>query len=247
MQRILDQGRRRIIQIVDTVLPPRCPVTGDIVEAQGTISAKAWTGIEFVSSPYCMRCGVPLYTGHQEEECLKCLDYPPEFDSARTALRYNDVSRDLILGFKHGDKTHIVSSFVPWLTRAGGVLFERADYLIPVPLHPWRLLSRRYNQAAIMSAALSKACGVEDLPSALRRTRSTASQGHLGMQARAKNVRKAFDVAPAYIKRLSGKSVILIDDVYTSGATVNECARVLKENGVSHVYVLTLARVIKED
>ncbi len=246
MQWIFEQGQKRIIEIVDTILPPRCPVTGGIVDAQGMISADAWKGLSFVSSPYCLCCGLPFGLDNHDVKCLKCIDYPPGFDRARSALYYNDISRDLILGFKHGDKTHIVSSFLPWLIRAAGDFLEQADYLVPVPLHRWRLLSRRYNQAAVISAALSKKCGVEELPMALKRVRATVSQGHLGMQQRTKNVMHAFDVSSAYSKQLSGKSIILIDDVYTSGATINECAKVLKNSGACTVNVLTLARVIRE-
>ncbi len=235
---------------VDLILPPRCPITGDLVDRQGVISPKAWAKLDFITKPFCKTCGIPFgFEGDiddaGESMCTKCLDKPPIFKSARSALIYNDTSRDLILGFKHGDKTHIAPSFVPWLTRAGSQMLENADYLIPVPLHRLRLISRRYNQAAIIAQALSRRTQIPHLPLALTRIRATQSQGHLKPDERARNVRKAFALNPKFKETLKGKSVILIDDVFTTGATVQECTKVLLKEGAKQVHILTLARVIK--
>ncbi len=239
-----------VMRGVDVILPPRCALTGDMVDAQGMISAAAWAGLDFITEPFCDQCGIPFdfeYDADAEQgKCLSCIDFPPPFRSARAPLIYNDISRDLILGFKHGDKTHMVRSFVPWLRRSGAQMLAQADYLIPVPLHRRRLIARRYNQAAIIADALSKASGVDHLPMALRRTRSTPSQGHLKTDERAKNVRRAFDVDEKYAERLKGSAVILIDDVYTTGATAKECAKTLIKGGAARVDVLTIARVLKE-
>lgn len=233
---------------VDVILPPRCPVSGEIVDVQGMVSASAWAGLGFISHPFCARCGIPFEFEEAGEggQCISCLTKPPVYNIARAALTYNDTSREIILGFKHGDKTHMVPSFVPWLTRVGADMLKDADVLVPVPLHPMRLLARRYNQAGLIAAALSKETGVRHLPLALKRTRATKSQGHLKSDERAKNVRKAFDVHSAYEETIKGKNVILIDDVYTTGATVNECTNALKRAGAARVDILTLARVVKD-
>lgn len=250
MHKRFQSSKDVVMRGVDVILPPRCSLTGDIVDAQGMISAAAWAGLDFIAEPFCDQCGIPFdfeYDSHAEQgKCLPCIDNPPPFERARAPLIYNDTSRDLILGFKHGDKTHMVRSFVPWLKRSGAQMLKGADYLIPVPLHRRRLIARRYNQAAIIADALSKTTDVDHLPMALRRTRSTPSQGHLKTDERAKNVRKAFDIDARYAERLKGGAVILIDDVYTTGATVKECAKTLIEGGVSRVDVLTIARVLKE-
>jgi len=242
-------SKQMLMQAVDVILPPRCPVTGDIVDAQGMVSAGAWAGLQFVADPICVACGIPFDFDDDETsghgKCLLCLENEPPFKHARAPLIYNDTSRDLILGFKHGDKTHVVQSFTPWLTRSGAQMLKEADYLIPVPLHRIRLLMRRYNQAALIAGVLSKATDIAHLPLALSRVRSTKSQGHLKTDERAKNVHKAFSVSPKYTDRLKGASVVLIDDVYTTGATVKECAETLKQSGVKEVNVLTLARVLK--
>ena len=244
MRRLYTYTQTVIKEGADLILPPRCPLSGEMVDSQGMISAKAWGELDFIAEPYCQICGIP-FDFESGNTCMDCLDNPAPFISARSALIYNDASRDLILGFKHGDKTHMVRSFVPWLQKSGANMLEGADYIIPVPLHRWRLLARRYNQAALMGEALSCTLGIEHLPMALQRTRSTPSQGHLGTDERAKNVKKAFAVNEKYKDLLKDKKVILIDDVYTTGATVKECSRVLIKFGVREVHILTLARVLR--
>ncbi len=238
--------KNTFIKGIDLILPPRCPISGDIVASQGMISPQVWGDLDFISSPFCSICGISLdfeFDADNNKICMSCIDNPPIFKSARAVFKYGDVSRDLILGFKHGDKTHYVSSFVPFMIQAGKDMLERADYLVPVPLHPKRFIARRYNQAAIIAAALSKAAKLEHLPLAMKRTRSTTSQGHLKSSERAENVRKAFDVCDKYHNLLKGKSIVLIDDVYTTGATVNECSKTLLKYGASEVNILTVARV----
>ncbi len=234
---------------LDTILPPRCVITGEMVEQQGMIASSAWAELDFIHNPKCYKCGVPFsfdVMGIEDEagmKCLQCHDYPPPFDSARAALKYNDQSRDLILGFKHADKTHAARAFVPWLKMAGAEMLKDADALIPVPLHRWRLLKRRYNQAAIIAHFLGRNTHVPILYEALLRTRATPTQGHLNFKERRKNVKHAFAVNKKYIENIEGKSVILIDDVYTTGSTVKECTKVLKGAGARAVHVLTVARV----
>ncbi len=242
------QAKNILMSGLNTILPPRCPVSGDIVDAQGQISPKIWGELDFISKPFCAHCGIALDLEVLENgKCIKCLDNPPVFSSSRSVFKYNDLSRNLILGFKHGDKTHYVSSFVPFLEQVGKLMLERADFLVPVPLHPRRLIARRYNQAALISGVLSKSCGVKHLPLAMRRVRSTPSQGHLNSGDRIKNVQKAFDVHKKYHSLLKDKSVVLIDDVYTTGATVKECSKILLKHGVAEVNILTIARVMLDD
>ncbi len=244
MKHIYSKARNIFTDGVDLILPPRCPVNGDIVTSQGLISPNVWGELDFIAKPFCVSCGVPLdFVVEEGGKCTLCLDEPPLFKTARSVFKYGGVSRDLILGFKHGDKTHYVASFIPFMAQVGREMLENADYLVPVPLHHLRFISRRYNQAALISGALSKFTNIEHLPLAMKRTRPTPSQGHLNSCDRKKNVRKAFDVNDKYHSLLVGKSIILVDDVYTTGATVNECSRVLLKYGASQVNVLTVARV----
>lgn len=238
---------------LDTILPPRCVVTGEMVDRQGMIAPGAWAKLDFINHPLCMHCGVPFgfdVEGMETQEgmqCLQCLDYPPPYKTARAALKYNDESRDIILGFKHADQTHAVVSFLPWLKMAGAEMLQDADALIPVPLHRWRLLKRRYNQSAIIAQYLSRDKGIPVLHEGLVRTRATPTQGHLTFKERRKNVKKAFVVNERYKVDIKGKTIILIDDVYTTGSTVRECTKVLNKAGAKAVHILTLARVARHE
>jgi ComF family protein len=167
------------------------------------------------------------------------------FDKARAALVYDDVSRDIILGFKHGDQTEAVPAFIPWLRQAGQSILKQSDYIMPVPLHRWRILRRRFNQSALIAKYLSEDTKIPMMLDGVLRQRATVTQGHLNSNERQKNVKNAFVVHPKRAESLKGKTVILIDDVYTTGATVNECTKVLLKAGVSAVNILTLARVVK--
>ena len=235
--------------LINTILPPRCPFTGQIVDSQGTVSPEAWGGLSFITEPFCFACGFPFEfavpKGGGENLCASCLADRPEFHKARAALVYNDASRDFILGFKHGDQTHAVVAMVPWLKNAGMGFWGNMDIILPVPLHRWRLLRRRYNQAALMGRAIAKATDGCFLADGLLRTRATQTQGHLNATARRKNVKSAFRVHPKRQERIKGKRVLLIDDVYTTGSTVRECAKVLIAAGAAEVSVLTLARVVR--
>ncbi len=233
---------------IDLLLPPRCIVTGRVVDRQGAIAHEAWQALSFIADPMCRRCGLPFaFDAGAGAVCGACLARPPHYEQARAALVYDDASRDMILRFKHADHLHAVHSFVPWLRRAGAEMLGAADVLVPVPLHRWRLLKRRYNQAAVLAWALGRDCGLAVMPDGLIRTRSTPAQGHMNAGERHRNVRNAFAVHPARTAALEGRRVVLIDDVLTTGATAGECVRALKKAGAAEVSVLALARVVRAE
>jgi len=247
MQIIYESFVRWVHGCVHLVLPPLCVVTGEIVERQGMISSEAWRYLDFVEAPMCKTCGIPFgYEIEEGAECGTCLKYPPAYDSARAALVYNDGSRGMILGFKHADRTYHVLAFAPLLLRAGADMLSGADVIVPVPLHPLRLLSRRYNQAGLLAQSLAEELNVPCLVAGLERVRATKSQGHMKFSERRNNVTGAFRVPAGAVSRLEGARVVLVDDVYTTGATVNECAKILKAAGAVRVDVLTLARTTKD-
>ena len=236
-------------QIIDFVLPPRCIVTGDIVEKQGVLSADAWSDLNFIADPQCNRCGLPFDFIEEynagDDVCGACLKAPPIYSQARSALIYDDASRDIILGFKHGDQTHSVPCFIPWLNQAGAGFLDKADFLMPVPLHRWRILRRRFNQSAIIAKALSQNIKIPFILNGLERVRATPTQGYLQANERKKNVKNAFIVPDEVIPKIRHKRIVLIDDVFTTGATVSECTKALLNNGAGTVDILTLARVVK--
>ena len=248
MQTLRDKAVSFFDLAIDTILPPRCVVTGEMVERQGMVSPSAWAALNFITEPFCACCGAPFdFEVDEGSLCTSCLTHPPVFETARGALKYNEASRDIILGFKHADKTHVVKAFVPWLKRAGGQMLGQADVIVPVPLHHWRIIARRYNQSALIAQALAQDTGVPTILDGLVRTRATHSQGRLKAKERFKNVRRAFVVKDNHAAYIKGKTIILIDDVYTTGATVSECSKALLGAGAKTVHILTLARVVRDE
>ncbi len=196
--------------------------------------------------PGCACCGFPFeYDVPARTLCASCQRRHPAFDRARTVFAYDDFSRALVLSFKHGDRIHDAPAFGRWLRRAGAELLPDADLIVPVPLHRARLFFRRYNQAALLAQALGREADGRVAVDALIRRRRTQSQGRMSRTARIRNVRGAFAVRERWREALQGAGVLLLDDVLTTGATTEECAKVLKRAGAATVDVLTLARVIR--
>lgn len=236
--------------LLDAVLPPLCLGCNEIVGTPGTLCAACWQSFSFVAPPHCARCASPFAEDLGEGAlCGACLARPPRYRRARAALIYDTRSRRLVLPFKHGDRTDIARACGRWMARAGAELLGEADLVAPVPLHWRRLFTRRYNQAQLLASVVVREAAVGPrprlAPDLLRRRRWTGSQSGLRAQERHGNVRQAFDIHPRWAAKLSGKTVLLVDDVLTTGATVEACARILQRGGARHVDVLTLARVVR--
>jgi ComF family protein len=178
-------------------------------------------------------------------KCGACLARPPAFARARAVFVYDAESRSILLDFKHGDRTDFAPALARWMARAGSELLADADLIAPVPLHPRRLWSRRFNQAALLALAIGRQTGVAVRPDLMRRRRNTPSQGRLSPAGRRRNVTGAFALAPGHRTRVMGKRVLLIDDVMTTGATAEACAKLLLRSGAQAVDLLALARVVR--
>ncbi len=240
---------RKLPQLaLNAVLPPRCLSCGALVERSGALCGTCWAEIAFLAPPLCACCGLPFeYDLGPGALCGACTHEPPRFTRARAVMRYNEASKRLILGFKHGDRSEGAPAFGAWLARAGAELIEAAEVIAPVPLHRWRLLARRYNQAALLAHAVGRESGRPVISDLLVRRRFTPSQGRLSRAARRRNVAGAFAVKPARAACLAGRRVLLVDDVLTTGATVAACTRTLRRGGAAAVDVLVLARVLRAD
>ncbi len=203
--------------------------------------------MSFIDGPLCARCGMPFDIDPGGETiCGPCHAKAPDFDRARALFRYDDASKALILRFKHGDRLDSAPAFARWLERTGRPLMAEADLIVPVPLHRGRLWKRRYNQAAILAKGLARLSSRPHDPLLLHRSRATPSQGEMpSAKARRRNVQRAFAVPVAKAARLNGQNILLVDDVFTTGATLNACARALKRAGAARVDALTLARVVR--
>jgi ComF family protein len=232
--------------ILNAVLPVRCMACGATVSDDGALCASCWDTLRFLGPPACACCGYPFeYEAPSQSLCASCTRQLPQYDRARAVFAYDDFSRSLILTFKHADRTHQAPSFGRWLARAGSELLGDADLIVPVPLHRWRLFHRRYNQSALLAQALGRESGKRVAVDLMTRRRRTPPQGRMSRAARIRNVRAAFAVREEWRERLRDARILLLDDVLTTGATVEECARVLKRGGAATVDVLTLARVIR--
>ena len=225
---------------LDLVFPPQA-IDGGAALAGG-LSAAAWSRIQFLDGPVCDGCGAP-FEYDQGGRCTACMAEPHAFEAARAACLYDEVSRDPILKLKHADRTDLAPLMARWLSRCARDLIAEADAIAPVPLHPSRLLSRRYNQAAEIARPLARFSGLPYLPDALVRRRATATQGGRSGSGRKRNVAGAFEVPPARAAQVAGKTILLIDDVLTTGATAEGCARALKAAGALRVDVAVVARV----
>ena len=236
--------------VLDAVLPPLCLGCNEIVGAPGALCTSCWQGFSFISAPHCACCGTPFAEDLGAEAlCAGCLARPPRYHRARAALVYDNESRRIVLPFKHGDRTDIARACGGWMARAGADLLPSADLVAPVPLHWRRLFMRRYNQALLLARIVVRTAPpgrtLHLAPDLLRRRRWTGSQAGLKAKERRRNVREAFDVHPKWQPHVAGKTVLLVDDVLTTGATVEACARALQRAGAQRVDVLTLARVIR--
>ena len=229
---------------LDIALPNLCASCREPVAGDGVCGA-CWAQLSFIEKPYCPRLGIPfVYDPGPDLMSMEAIADPPAYARARAAVRYDDVARTLVHALKYQDRTDLAPTLGRWMARAGSDLLADADALVPVPLHWRRGWSRRYNQSGALARQISRQAGVSVVGDALRRIRPTQQQIGLSRDERASNVQGAFQVPPERAHALRGRRVVLIDDVLTSGATVDACARALLRAGAARVDVLVFARVV---
>lgn len=241
---MLAYAKHLIRQIRDFLIPPLCPGCRTVVMQDYNICQTCWPHIRFITDPLCQTCGMPFeFILEQEVLCGTCIQKAPPYEKGRSVLAYNDLSKKLILPFKHGDATYLAQWMAHWSFRRYPSLFQDIDYIVPVPLHWKRLAQRQYNQAALFARCLSKLTNVLHQPLSLKRAWHTDSQEGKNLEERRENVSTAFVVEPA--DAFKGKSVLLVDDVFTTGATIEACCQALRRSGVHRIHVLTFARVLR--
>ncbi|MBB4632050.1 ComF family protein [Sphingosinicella soli] len=229
---------------LDLLLPPRCPSCKAIVARDGSFCAPCWSRLHFVTAPMCACCGLPFpYSAGDGALCGACAQTPPPFDRARAALVYNGASAGLVLALKHGDRTGLARIMAGMMARAAAPMLAERPLLVPVPLHAARLRTRRFNQAALLAARIARRADLPVLAAALARVRDTPISRSMSRRQRAENVRGAIRVRPGAAARIRGAHVLLVDDVMTTGATAEACARALRRAGAKRIDIVTFARV----
>lgn len=230
------------------LFPPVCPGCRRQVTQPGALCGACWPRLRFLEKPWCEVMGTPFAhdfgAGFLSAEAIA---NPPPFARARAAVAYSGVARQMVQGLKFRDRTDLAPWMARWMLRAGSELIAEAEVVVPVPLHWRRFFWRQFNQSAELARTIAALAELPFAPTAVRRVKRTRQQVGLGQREREDNVRAAFTVPAQAEIEIHGRRVLVIDDVYTTGATVAAVTRALKKGGASAVDVLTFARVLPGD
>ena len=230
---------------MDWVLPLRCALCASMIRGQAGLCGPCFQSMQFLTDPLCDQCGRPTSVKENSPVCAPCLSAPPPYDWMRAAFAYDDASRSLILALKYRDRLDVVPALSAWMAGVAMPKMDRDDIILPVPLHWRRYLARRFNQSAALAAALAGRVQATYAPDWVERTRNTPPMKAMTRKQRAENVRGAFEVNSARQSQLQGRNVVLVDDVYTSGATIEELSAELRACGVARIGVVVVARVVE--
>lgn len=226
---------------LDFALPPRCAGCGDITDEVGSFCTDCWAKMEWLGDAGCQRCGIPL-AGTEMETCGRCLADPPKLDRIRAAVTYDELSRSIALRLKYGRKVALARTMARYMAPLGGEVPSDA-LIVPVPLHRWRLWHRGFNQSGLVAAELSRRWRIPVDRWLLRRVKRTSPLKGLNYNQRRKAVSGAFAVTNR--DRVRDKTIILVDDVLTSGSTAEACARALRRAGAGRIELICWARVVR--
>lgn len=229
---------------LDVALPTLCVACREPVAGEG-VCGQCWSRLCFIEPPYCERLGIPfVYDPGPGLLSMQAIADPPSYHRARAAVHYDDLARTLVHALKFHDRVDLAPAMGRWMARAGKPLLANADLLVPVPLHWRRGFGRRYNQSSALARQIGRLAKLRVADDALRRVRPTAHQIGLSRAERASNVQGAFQVPAVSASEVQGRCIVLVDDVLTSGATVDACARALLRAKAAQVDVLVFARVV---
>lgn len=239
----------RMQTLLHAVFPPECLCCGARVETDFAICGPCWRDTPFVLGAACDRCGVGLpgqAGGAAPLLCEECHTVARPWSKGRAVLHYAGNGRKLVLGLKHADRAEIARAAGPWMARAAADILTDTPLIVPIPLHWRRLAERRFNQSGLLAAALARASGCDWLPDALIRARNTGTQDGRDRDGRFTNMEGAIRVAPRRATAIAGRSIVLVDDVMTSGATFSAATQACHAAGAEQVCVIALARVARD-
>ncbi len=230
---------------LNALLPPVCLNCHAPLLNSNQICPACWQNLHFISHPFCQIMGTPLpfHLGEMAVSAQAQAE-PPVYDQARSIALYEGTMRSLIHKFKYQDRHELVQLFASWLALTGSDLIGKSDMIVPIPLHHRRLWQRRFNQSALLAKRLGQITGSCVNYSYLKRHKKTRPQVGLTSHQRRDNLQGAFMIEPKAVQHIRNRSILLIDDVITTGTTANAAARVLKQGGAEAVYILSLGIVI---
>ena len=232
-------------KVLDMIFPPSCLLCEERAGENGSLCFSCWSKISFISKPSCAICCFPFeYDMGKDALCPTCIANKPEFEKAIPVFIYNKNSSRLITEFKYADRIHATKSFAKWMSAAAIDIIKNSDLIAPVPLHKSKLFARRYNQSALIANEIGKMAKIKVMPDLLLHPNKTRPQASLPKKQRLKNVKGIFSLNSKYADFISGKNILIVDDVITTGATLSECARILKKKKTAVVNAVTLAKTI---
>lgn len=245
-------GVRRSLRLgarlgADILFPAVCAGCRSHVSQPGTLCPACWSQLRFIEKPYCPVLGIPFAHDFGDNfMSAEAIADPPPFRRLRSAVLHRGAAQRMAVALKFHDRTDLAPWMARWMQRAGRELLDDCDVVVPVPLHRWRFLHRRFNQSAELARALAQLENKPFTPQALRRIRRTERQIGLGVKERRRNVDGAFRVPKEEEIHVRGRRVLLVDDVYTTGSTVKAATRALLRGGAKSVDVLTFSRVLPD-
>lgn len=237
------------VKIINLIFPPKCILCGKIIEEYDTLCPKCWEKVEFIQKPFCNKCSTPLQVKISDEDlCANCLKEMPLYIKSRSAIVYNEESAKIIFKFKFYDDLHTKKFIAKNMLKASQDIINNIDVLIPIPLHKKRLIHRKYNQALILANEIGQLSNKKVIYNFLKKKQNTTPQAKLTGIERTKNIKDKFCINPKYLKDISNYKNLnfaIIDDVMTTGSTINECVKVLNKAGIKNVYAITFAKTVK--
>jgi ComF family protein len=231
-------------RLIETAYPPQCIACDAATADAHALCPACWSGIRFITKPCCARLGTPFAHDFGAEMLSPAaIADPPRFDVARAVALHDGAARDLVSRFKYGERLDLVRLMARMMVASGGEVLATADCLVPVPMHRLRLFRRRYNQAALLANEIGRLSGTRVEVDALQRVKRTPQQVGLNRAERRANLAGAFRISEAARARVAGRHVVLIDDVRTTGSTLNACAHILRKAGATRIDALTFTLV----
>ncbi len=228
--------------VKNLLFPIKFDLCGSLVETSG-LCFQCWKKISWISDPKCRICGTPFEV-NIHPLCAECLKNPPCFDKAVSVFKYDDFSKELLIKIKHFDSLHMLSRLSDLMYKSAEFDIKNSDIIVPIPIHFLKRLKRKYNQSELLAKNISKTSKKRYEPRILQKIKTTQPQEGLSGKKRRKNIMGSFGIDAKYFKDIENKNIILVDDVFTTGATVNECSKILKKYKAKSVIVVTIARVI---